>query len=66
MSKEEAKILLIDDDEDIFVHFSNILMEGYKKLDQGDQVKFEINQVAGKGPEAVNVELLTKDSRFKY
>jgi CspA family cold shock protein len=39
---------------DVFVHFSNVKMEGYKSLAEGQEVEFEI--VDGpKGPQAVNV-----------
>ncbi|MFX0070752.1 MAG: cold shock domain-containing protein [Candidatus Hermodarchaeota archaeon] len=55
-----------DDTEDIFVHFSNINMDGYKKLDQGDLVEFELKQDNndGKGPEALNVKIIVKDHRY--
>lgn len=39
---------------DIFVHFSSIDMDGYKTLNEGDQVAFEIEESA-RGPEAKNV-----------
>ena len=32
----------VDGQEDIFVHFSNIDMSGFRKLDIGDEVEFEI------------------------
>ena len=39
---------------DVFVHFSNIVGEGYKTLDEGQAVEFDI--AAGrKGDEAKNV-----------
>lgn len=40
--------------EDIFVHFSEIKMDGYKKLDEGQKVEFETAQ-GKKGLTAVNV-----------
>ncbi|MBU0483951.1 MAG: cold-shock protein [Proteobacteria bacterium] len=44
-----------DNGSDVFVHFSAIKTEGYKTLDEGARVKFEI--VAGpKGPAADNVQ----------
>lgn len=43
--------------KDVFVHFSGLNMEGYKTLDEGDEVEFEINQ-GSKGPQAVNVTKL--------
>lgn len=43
-----------DGGRDVFVHFSNIKLEGYKTLAEGQEVAFEI--VDGpKGPQAVNV-----------
>jgi len=39
---------------DIFVHFSSITMDGYKTLNEGDQVTFDIEESA-RGPEAKNV-----------
>ncbi|HOA23994.1 MAG TPA: cold shock domain-containing protein [Aggregatilineales bacterium] len=42
-------------DKDVFVHYSEIQMQGYAKLDEGDRVEFEIEQSA-KGPQAVRVQ----------
>ena len=43
-----------EDGEDVFVHFSNIEGSGYKSLDEGQQVEFDIGQ-GRKGDEAQNV-----------
>ena len=52
-------------EEDVFVHFSNIQMEGFKKLDMGDEVEFELQESKeGKGPEALNVKVVLKDRRY--
>ncbi|MBW5448457.1 cold-shock protein [Cohnella sp. CFH 77786] len=39
---------------DVFVHFSAIQMDGYKSLDEGQTVEFDIVQGA-RGPQAANV-----------
>ena len=39
---------------DVFIHYSAITSEGYKSLQEGDQVEFEIVQ-GQKGPQAANV-----------
>ncbi len=39
---------------DVFVHFNAIQGDGYKSLDEGDKVQFEVEQ-GPKGPNAVNV-----------
>ncbi len=43
--------------EDVFVHFSAIQGEGYKTLDEGASVEFEVIDGA-KGPQAANVTKL--------
>ena len=42
---------------DVFVHFSAILGEGYKTLEEGQVVNFEVEESA-RGPQAANVEKL--------
>jgi cold shock protein len=43
-----------DDGPDVFVHYSAILADGYRTLNEGDQVEFEIVQ-GPKGLQAANV-----------
>lgn len=44
-----------DRDEDVFVHFSSISMDGYKTLREGQRVQFEISQ-GPKGLHAAHVQ----------
>ncbi len=43
-----------EDGPDVFVHYSAVQTEGYKSLNEGDEVEFEIEQGA-KGPQAARV-----------
>ena len=44
-----------EDGTDVFVHFSAIVMDGYKTLEEGMEVTFEVSEGA-KGPQASNVQ----------
>ena len=43
--------------DDVFVHFSNIVGSGYKSLDEGQQVEFDVAP-GRKGEEAQNVRVI--------
>ena len=49
----------ISDEEgkDVFVHYSGLNMEGFKSLDEGQAVTFDVTDGA-KGPQATNVTKL--------
>jgi len=40
--------------EDVFVHFSGIQEEGFKSLDEGQAVEFDVEE-GNRGPQATNV-----------
>ena len=45
----------VDGGDDVFVHFSAILGDGFKTLEEGQTVKFEIVE-GQRGPQAANVQ----------
>ncbi|CAG9620547.1 cold-shock protein CspD [Sutcliffiella rhizosphaerae] len=44
----------VEGQDDVFVHFSAIQGDGFKSLDEGQEVSFEIVEGA-RGPQAANV-----------
>ncbi|XBE79455.1 cold-shock protein [Mycoplasma feriruminatoris] len=47
------------DNKDVFVYFANININGYKTLEQGQKVTYELNKTI-KGLEAFNVTITNK------
>ncbi|AET60134.1 cold shock domain-containing protein [Paenibacillus sp. NRS-1782] len=47
----------VDGGEDVFVHFSAIQGDGFKTLEEGQAVEFEITE-GNRGPQAANVNKL--------
>ena len=45
------------DGDDVFVHYTAIEGEGYKSLNEGDELEFEVVE-GPKGPQAANVKKL--------
>ncbi|MBQ7678135.1 MAG: cold shock domain-containing protein [Lachnospiraceae bacterium] len=46
-----------EDGKDIFVHYSGLVMEGYKTLEEGATVEYDVTD-GEKGPQAVNVTVV--------
>ncbi|HEY8453891.1 MAG: cold-shock protein [Micromonosporaceae bacterium] len=49
--------IAVDGGQDVFVHFSSIEMDGYKSLEDGQRVEFEVTQ-GEKGPQAERVRVI--------
>lgn len=47
-----------EDGEDVFVHFTGIQSEGFRTLDEGESVTFDIVE-GNRGPQAANVNKAT-------
>ena len=46
-----------EEGKDLFVHFSEIQKDGFKTLEEGEKVTFEVKE-GQKGPQAANVQIL--------
>ncbi|SFC64192.1 cold shock protein (beta-ribbon, CspA family) [Alkalibacterium subtropicum] len=46
-----------NEEDDVFVHFTGINMEGYKALNEGQTVEFDIVD-GSRGPQATNVNVV--------
>jgi CspA family cold shock protein len=46
-----------EDGNDVFVHYTSIQTEGFKNLEQGQEVTFDVTE-GKKGPQAANVKLV--------
>lgn len=49
--------IAVDGGNDVFVHYSSIQADGYRSLEQGQRVEFEITQ-SDRGPQADAVRTL--------
>src|SRR4249920_1648815 len=52
--------IAVEGDPDVFVHFSAITGGGYRSLEEGQQVEFDITQ-GQKGPQAENVRVIERE-----
>ena len=54
-SQKGFGFITTEEDKDVFVHFSGIEAGGFKTLNEGDKVQFDLTQGA-KGDQAINVK----------
>ena len=50
--------IAVDGSQDVFVHYSAIQSDGYRSLDEGQRVEFEVAQ-GPKGPQADGVRVVS-------
>ena len=55
----------VEDGKDVFVHYSEIQEEGFKTLEEGQEVEFEIVE-GNRGPQAANVVKLDSGILSEY
>jgi len=56
-SKKGYGFIEREDGDDVFVHFSALQQEGFKTLEEGQEVEFEIVE-GDRGPQAENVDVI--------
>jgi cold shock protein len=56
-SEKGYGFIAVDGGEDLFVHYTAIDMEGYRRLEDGQHVEFEVGQ-GPKGPQAEQVRIV--------
>ncbi len=56
-AKKGYGFISCEDGTDVFMHYSAIKMDGFKTINEGDKVEFEVTN-GEKGPQAANVTKL--------
>jgi len=56
-SEKGYGFITAEDGQELFVHFSSIIADGYKSLEEGESVYFDVVD-GDKGPVASNVEAI--------
>jgi len=53
-SEKGFGFITTEEGQDVFAHFSKIEVDGYKSLDEGQKVTFDVTE-GDKGPQAENI-----------
>jgi len=56
-SEKGYGFIAVDGGQDVFVHYSAIVADGYRSLDEGQRVEFDVTQ-GQKGPQADQVRIV--------
>jgi len=56
-SEKGYGFITTDEGKDVFAHYSNIVKDGFKTLEEGEAVQFQVVD-GDKGPQATNIEAL--------
>jgi CspA family cold shock protein len=56
-SEKGYGFIAVDDGNDLFVHYTAIQMDGYRSLEDGQRVEFEVGE-GPKGPQAEQVRIV--------
>ena len=56
-SEKGYGFIAVDGGQDLFVHYTAIDMEGYRSLEDGQRVEFEVSE-GPKGPQAEQVRIV--------
>lgn len=54
-SQKGYGFITTEENKDVFVHYSGIVSQGYKTLEEGSKVQFDLSE-GQKGEQAINVE----------
>jgi CspA family cold shock protein len=57
-SKKGYGFITSEDGKDLFVHYSSIAKQGYKALEERQEVEYELGE-GSKGVQAINVKVLS-------
>ena len=56
-SEKGYGFITTEDGEDLFAHYSQIQKDGFKSLEEGEAVSFDVTE-GQKGPQAANIQSL--------